>query len=80
MRTIGHGDFFGELSFLDGSVRSSDVEAKVTTELYVFSRSRFKACSHSDPVVGVRVFALLALAIANRLRHTDAELQALEEQ
>jgi sulfate permease, SulP family len=79
LTTIGQGDFFGELSFLDGSVRSANVEAKVPTDLYVLSRSRFNAQSHSDPVFGVQVFARLALAITKRLRHTDAELQALEE-
>ena len=79
LTTIGQGDFFGELSFLDGSVRSANVEAKVPTDLYVLSRSRFNAQSHSDPVFGVQVFARLALAIVKRLRHTDAELQALEE-
>ena len=79
LATIGQGDFFGELSFLDGSVRSANVEAKVPTDLYVLSRSRFNAQSHSDPVFGVQVFARLALAIVKRLRHTDAELQALEE-
>jgi SulP family sulfate permease len=79
LATIGRGDFFGELSFLDRSARSADVEAKVPTDLYVFSRSRFNECSHSDPVVGVQVFARLALSISRRLRHTDAELQALEE-
>jgi len=79
LATIGRGDFFGELSFLDRSVRSADVEAKVTTDLYVLSRSRFNERSYSDAVFGVQVFARLALAIAKRLRHTDAELQALEE-
>jgi SulP family sulfate permease len=79
LTTIGQGDFFGELSFLDGSLRSANVEAKVPTDLYVLSRSRFNAQSHSDPVFGVQVFARLALAIVKRLRHTDAELQALEE-
>jgi len=77
--TIGRGDFFGELSFLDRSVRSADVEAKVTTDLYVLSRSRFNEKSYSDPVFGVQVFARLALAIAKRLRHADTELQVLEE-
>ena len=79
LATIGRGDFFGELSFLDRSVRSADVEAKVTTCLYVLSRSRFDEKSYSDPVFGAQVFARLALAIAKRLRHTDIELQALEE-
>lgn len=79
LATIGQGDFFGEISFIDGSIRSADVEAKVPTDLYVLSRSRLNEQSHSNPVFGVQVFARLALAIAKRLRHTDAELQALEE-
>jgi CRP-like cAMP-binding protein len=79
LATIGQGDFFGELSFIDGSIRSADVEAKVQTDLYMLSRSRLNEQSHSDPVFGVQVFARLALAIGKRLRHTDAELQALEE-
>jgi SulP family sulfate permease len=79
LATIGQGDFFGELSFIDGSIRSADVEAKVHTDLYVLSRSRLNEQSHADPVFGVQVFARLALAIGKRLRHTDAELQAFEE-
>jgi SulP family sulfate permease len=79
LATIGQGDFFGELSFIDGSIRSAHVEAKAQTDLYVLSRSRLNEQSHADPVFGVQVFARLALAIGKRLRHTDAELQALEE-
>jgi sulfate permease, SulP family len=79
LATIGQGDFFGELSFIDGSIRSADVEAKVQTDLYVLSRSRLNDQSHADPVFGVQVFARLAQAVGKRLRHTDAELQALEE-
>jgi sulfate permease, SulP family len=79
LATIGRGDFFGELSFLDRSVRSADVETKVTTYLYVLSRSRFDEKSYSDPAFGAQVFARLALAISKRLRHADNELQALEE-
>jgi SulP family sulfate permease len=79
LATIGRGDFFGEISFLDRGLRSADVEAKVATDLYVLSRSRFNEQSRSDPVLGVQVFARLASAIAERLRQADAELRALEE-
>lgn len=79
LATIGRGDFFGELSFLDRGTRSADVEAKVPTDLYVLSRARFNLQSRSDAVLGVQVFARLASAIAERLRQTDAELQVLEE-
>jgi sulfate permease, SulP family len=79
LATVERGDFFGEVSFLDHSPRSTNVEAKSATDLYILSRSRFNEQSHSDPVLGVQVFARLALTLAKRLRHTDAELQALEE-
>lgn len=79
LATIGRGGFFGELAFLDRGTRSADVEAKESTELYVLSRARFNQLSRADAVLGVQVFARLALAISERLRHTDAELRVLEE-
>lgn len=79
LATIGTGDFFGELAFLDKGKRSADVETKVPTDLYVLSRARFNEQSRSNPEFGVKVFARLARAIALRLRQTDAELRALQE-
>ena len=77
--TIGRGGVFGELSFLDNSVRSADAEAKVATDLYILPRSCFNARSRADSAFGVRVFARLAAEIAERLRQTDAELRTLQE-
>jgi SulP family sulfate permease len=79
LATFARGDFFGEISFLDRSMRSADAEAKAPTDLYVLSRARFDECSRADAAFGVRVFARLALAMALRLRQTDAELRALQE-
>ncbi len=107
LATIGPGDFFGEISFLEHRVtptqseasyperrlraavgersslerngRSAEVEAKVPTDLYVLSRTRLDVLSRSNPQFGVRFFARLAAAIAERLRRTEAELQTLEE-
>ena len=79
LATIGRGNFFGEISFLDRGKRTADVEAKVATDIYVLSRTRFNEQSRSDPVLGVQIFARLASAIAERLRQADVELRALEE-
>jgi SulP family sulfate permease len=79
LATIGQGDFFGEIAFLDRGSRSADVVAKVPTDLYVLSRARFNSHAATDPAFGVRFFASLALAIAERLRQADGELQVLEE-
>jgi SulP family sulfate permease len=79
LATVGRGGFFGELAFLDRGIRSADVEAKESVDLYCLSRSRFNELARSNAAVGVQVFARLALAIAERLRQTDAELRILEE-
>ena len=79
LATIGRGDFFGELAFLDKGQRSANAVAKVKTDLYVLSRSRLNELSHSHPQFGVQIFARLAHVIAVRLREADAELRMLQE-
>jgi SulP family sulfate permease len=79
LATIGRGDFFGELSFLQSGPHSADAEAKVATDLYVLSRSQFNMHLQSDAPGSTQIFARLALVIADKLRQTDAELRALEE-
>lgn len=79
LATIGRGDFFGEVVFLDRGHRSADAVAKVRTELFVFSRLQFNKLSRSDATVGVQIFARVAHALALRLRQADAELRTLEE-
>jgi SulP family sulfate permease len=79
MATICQGGVIGELAFLDRGVRSADVEAKVDTDLYVLSRSRFNELARANAAMGVQVFARLALTIAESLRQSDAELRVLED-
>jgi len=74
---FGRGNFFGEMGFLDGAARSADAFANTPVSLYVLSRVRFEAVCQADPATGREVFARLSRALALRLRHTDAELQAL---
>lgn len=79
LATIGQGGVIGDLAFLDRGIRSADVEAKVDTDLFVLSRSRFNELARANAAMGVQVFARLALSIAESLRQSDAELRALEE-
>ncbi len=76
---IGRGSYVGELSFLDRRPRSADAIAREATDLFVLSRKRFDTLVHASALVGVKVFARLALVIAERLRQTDVELESLEE-
>ena len=79
LATICQGGVIGELAFLDRGVRSADVEAKVDTDVYVLSRSRFNELARANAAMGVQIFARLALSISESLRQTDAELRILEE-
>jgi hypothetical protein len=42
-------------------------------------RTEFNAQVYDNAVLGVRVFARIASAMASRLRQTDKELSALED-
>lgn len=79
LATVSRGDFFGELSFLDKKIRSADVIAKAPTDLYILSRARFNEKALANVTLGIKVFARLASATAEKLRQTDRELRALEE-
>lgn len=71
--TLGRGDFFGELSFLDKKVRSAAVTALSDTELLVFSRDSFMNTLNNLPDV---MFKLLQ-ALGKRLRRADERIETL---
>ena len=77
LASFGRGDFFGEVAFLDRGMRSANAVATTPTDLFVLSRARLDALSHAHPLVGTKIFARLARALALRLRRTDGELRAL---
>ncbi|MCK6480979.1 MAG: cyclic nucleotide-binding domain-containing protein [Planctomycetes bacterium] len=79
LATFARGSFFGDMAFLDRSPRSADAVAVEDTDLYLLSRDRFDALSHTHPRAGAMLFARLARILAERLRRTDAELRAREE-
>ena len=79
LATFGRGSFFGDMAFLDRGIRSADAVAVAATEVYAISRTRFNEAARLHPLLGVKVFARLARALAIRLRHTDNELRALQE-
>ena len=79
LATFGRGHFFGDMAFLDRSPRSADAVTTADTDLYVISRDRFDEVVRAQPLVGIKIFARLARVLATRLRHTDAELRALQD-
>lgn len=77
--SFAQGNFFGDMSFLDEGVRSADAIADGDVELYILSRSAFDVISKSNSAVAGLFFERLALTIANRLRHSNVEVKALQE-
>ncbi len=79
LATICRGEFFGEMAFLDLGSRSAEAVAATDTSLFLLSRRRFDEFVQQNQPLAGSVFESLALAIAQRLRVTDAEVRALEE-
>jgi CRP-like cAMP-binding protein len=61
------GDFFGELSLLDGLPRSATAAAVETTLLLSVSRPEFQRVLHEAPPMAEQIIG----ALTARLRHTD---------
>lgn len=64
---LGRGEFFGEISLLDGEARTATVTAMVPTELLVIERRDFIPFLERNPKVAIRLLGTLAL----RLRLTN---------
>jgi SulP family sulfate permease len=79
LTTFSRGQFFGEMSFLDGRAHSADIHATRETELLAIDRKAFAAVAAGDPVMSVSVMRAVALAIADRLRHANAELREMRQ-
>ena len=70
------GEFFGELSILDGEGRSADVVALEPTEVLILSADDFRMCMHAVPAIGI---ALLK-ELAGRLRRSTSWIRSLSSQ
>ncbi|HEY3117582.1 MAG TPA: Crp/Fnr family transcriptional regulator [Chloroflexota bacterium] len=61
------GDFFGELSLIDGQVRSASAVAAEPTQALVLHRDQFLEFVHASPEFALDVM----VALAQRLRQSD---------
>jgi len=71
------GMSFGELSFLDGSVRSADVVANRAVECRVIRREQFDELGRGHPVLKAKILHQIALQLCDRLRQANIEISAL---
>ena len=70
---LGPGEFFGELSLLDGHPRSADVTTVERTELLMIRRTDFVRVIHDYPVIPTH----LMVTLASRLRKSDRQVAGL---
>jgi CRP/FNR family transcriptional regulator, cyclic AMP receptor protein len=70
---FGPGEFFGEMSLLDGLARSASVVATVKSELFMIHRRDFLELLNEFPSVAISLLSELAM----RLRKADMQIKSL---
>ncbi len=64
---MGNGDFFGEMSLLDGNARSADATVSVNSRLAMLARADFRSFLRKNPDIALGILT----ALTHRLRRTD---------
>jgi len=77
--TFPTGGFFGDMSFLDKGTRSANAVALDDVELFVLSREKFSQVAKMYPEISGQLFERMARTIAYRLRQSNIEVKALQE-
>ena len=75
--TLGRGQFFAEMSFVDGHPHSADAHALEDSELISIDREGLTRSVGEDHRMMLIIFKKLLMAVSARLRHSNAELQEL---
>lgn len=75
--TLGPGEMFGEVSFIDSHQASASVIAVEATEADLLERAEVFSLLASVPGLSSRFFQSLALKLAERLRATTDNLAGL---
>jgi CRP/FNR family cyclic AMP-dependent transcriptional regulator len=73
---LTEGDFFGEMSVIDGSTRSANVTSNDTSELIVIKRDNFLNLLREIPQISINLLEELVA----RLRRSDQQIKALSLQ
>lgn len=73
---LSEGDFFGEMSILDGQTRSANVVTLEDSEILVIRREDFLQMLHDYPQIAIN----LLKELAHRLRRSDAQIKSLSLQ
>jgi len=73
------GEFFGEMSYVDGAPTSARVIADAPTRVRVIDEATVEKLTRSDPGFAGRLYRSIAAILAERLRLTSMHLDCLIE-
>lgn len=73
---LSEGDFFGEMSILDGQNRSANVVTLDDSKIMIIRREDFLKMLHDYPQIAIN----LLKELAGRLRRSDAQIKSLSLQ
>jgi CRP/FNR family cyclic AMP-dependent transcriptional regulator len=73
---LSEGDFFGEMSLLDGQTRSANVVTLEDSDILIIRRENFLKMLHDYPQIAIN----LLKELAHRLRRSDAQIKSLSLQ
>jgi CRP-like cAMP-binding protein len=71
---LGPGQFFGEMSFIDGAPTSARVVANALTKLRMIDMLTLDNLTDVDPTFGTRLYRSIAAILVERLRVTSVDL------
>jgi len=69
LRTLGSGEFFGEIALVDGGPRTATITTREPSRLVVLGHREFHAMMDEFPEVASRILATMA----DRIRTLDAQ-------
>lgn len=72
LATFGKGDFFGEMSFLDGKPRSATITAQEDSLLGMLKRQKFLNSVRNDPTIALGLLA----ALLKRMRTANEMIES----
>jgi len=77
--SVGSGQIFGELAFLDGSPRAACAVASQASILLVIQRPAFIDLVQREPHLGMVILRNIALELSSRLRRTNTAFIAIKK-
>ena len=79
MNGMTAGTVFGEMAFLDGSIRSASVWAQEDSEVLWLSLQQFRDLREERAEIARKLITNIALELSRRLRRTSDQVRLLED-